>query len=491
MNIILPYLIEVLLCSVIMLLNYLLFLRNKEFHAYNRFYLLAASIISWVIPSLRFEPSVQLEPKQISKIRLGEVINDYSFQITNFQNSTSSSWSWQLFFISVAALISALLLLHLLYTLLRIILVIKNSHIQHLKGCRLIMTKEGGAPFSFFGYIFWNPSVDIASDYGRKMLNHELVHIKEKHSIDKLFSELMIVIGWWNPFFWFIKKELYLVHEFIADSKSINKFDTTSLAEILLLAAYPKQYGKIANPFFFSPIKRRITMISNLSKPRFSLTRKLFLIPIVSILVLLFSFRSAKNEISASPIQLRKVYTVVLDAGHGGIDQGASALSGEKEKDLSLSIVKKIAALNNNPNIKLVFTRESDEFISVKQRTQLAKDVEADLFVSIHMNGGTSNNRGLQIFIPNDENNKFYNNSRLLASSIKQNMEILYQQSEMSIIKTKQSRSWILDNAPCPSALIHPGFITNSADLEKIKKTEDEIAGKISEGINIYLTSLE
>lgn len=491
MNVILPYLIEVLLCSGLLLLYYLLFLRNKEFHAYNRFYLLSASIISWLIPALKIQTSIQLQTKKISSIQLGEVITDYSFEITNLQNSANDYWSWQQFCIALASLVSTLLLLHILYTLLRLILVIKNSNIQHLEDCKLIMTKEGGAPFSFFGYIFWNPIVDLASEYGKKMLNHELVHIKAKHSIDKLFSELMIVVGWWNPFFWFIKKELYLVHEFIADSKSINKFDTTTLAELLLLAAYPKQYGKIANPFFFSPIKRRITMISNLSKPRFSLTRKLFLLPIVSILFLLFSFRSVKNEISTSPIQLNKVYTVVLDAGHGGNDQGALALSGEKEKDLSLSIVKKMEALNNNPNIKLVFTRGSDEFISVKQRTQLAEDVKADLFVSIHMNGGTVNNRGLQIFIPNEKNNKFYNNSRLLASSIKQNMEILYQQGEMSIIKTRQSRSWILDNAPCPSALIHPGLITNSADLEKIQKSEDEIAGKILEGITIYLNSLE
>ena len=48
-----------------------------------------------------------------------------------------------------------------------------------------------------------------------------MVHIEEKHSVDKLLIELQLLIGWFNPIVWLIRNELYLIHEFIADQKSI------------------------------------------------------------------------------------------------------------------------------------------------------------------------------------------------------------------------------------------------------------------------------
>jgi len=136
----------------------------------------------------------------------------------------------------------------------------------------------------------------LQSETGKKMLQHEITHIKEKHSIDKIFMQMVLIVGWYNPFFWFAKSEMNLIHEFIADQKSVKDGDAGSLAEMLLAAAYPQQQYLFANSFFFSPIKRRLLMIANNKNPRFSYVRRLIVLPLLAIVVLLFAFR--KNEIT-------------------------------------------------------------------------------------------------------------------------------------------------------------------------------------------------
>ena len=76
----------------------------------------------------------------------------------------------------------------------------------------------------------------------------------------------------------------------------------------------------------------------------------------------------------------------MIDAGHGGNDNGAISANGLKEKDITLSIAKKIAALNANEHIKILLSRDNDETISVKDRVAFAENNKADFFISIHVN---------------------------------------------------------------------------------------------------------
>src|SRR4029079_10145815 len=122
------------------------------------------------------------------------------------------------------------------------------------------------------------------------ILQHELTHVKEKHSWDKLFIQLNIVLGWFNPGFWLIKKELGMIHEFIADNKAILNSDAADFASMILVAAFPPQLNLI-NPFYYSPIKRTITMLMKNKNPRFSYLRKLFVLPLLTMVILLFAFR--------------------------------------------------------------------------------------------------------------------------------------------------------------------------------------------------------
>ena len=95
----------------------------------------------------------------------------------------------------------------------------------------------------------------------------------------------------------------------------------------------------------------------------------------------------------------RDRFVVVLDAGHGGKDPGNN-WNGYSEKDISLKIALKVGAeLEKLPDVKVIYTRKSDVFVTLAGRAQIANKAEADLFISIHMNGHKSQAQGTETFV--------------------------------------------------------------------------------------------
>ena len=109
-----------------------------------------------------------------------------------------------------------------------------------------------------------------------------------------------------------------------------------------------------------------------------AITALLFLLPLPLL-------SQAKQEL--------KLKTVVLDAGHGGNDSGAVSRDGKtKEKDLTLAISKRVGALikESYPDVKIVYTRPDDKFVTLQDRADIANRNQANLFISIHINSFTS-----------------------------------------------------------------------------------------------------
>jgi len=96
----------------------------------------------------------------------------------------------------------------------------------------------------------------------------------------------------------------------------------------------------------------------------------------------------------------RGTYIVVIDPGHGGEDPGAIGKSGVKEKTIALEIAKKLRdSINQEGNVKAFLTRENDYFIPLRRRWKIAKEYNADLFISIHVNAGfNQNKRGAEVY---------------------------------------------------------------------------------------------
>jgi TonB-dependent SusC/RagA subfamily outer membrane receptor len=487
------YLLQVLVCSAVLMVYYLLVLRNKKFHQYNRFYLLGVALVSWIVPLIKI--FWQQERSGVRQVDLLNVVAVNNSEIEAMVTSQQHSLDWVSLLPHLYVGVSVFLAVAMLISLYRIYKIYTTHECSNLQQFYLVMTRVKGTPFSFFSYIFWNAEIDIQTPAGKQILQHELTHVTQYHTIDKIVIQLNLIAGWFNPFFWLLKKELDMIHEFIADKKSVEHGDAASFAQMLLTTAYPGQQFPLTNPFFFSPIKRRLKMLTNTKNPTFNYLRRLVVLPLLAVVVLLFAFRVKENNNAVAP--LSKTYTVVLNPGHGGIDKGAIASDGTTESQLSLEIVRQMQALNKNEKIKLVLTRNTDVFQSVVAVSEFANAQSPDLFVSIHLNNaeGTSANKtkyeGAEIYMAAKDKAVDYDANYKLAN----NLAATFQEigTPFNGVKTRNKGIWVLQAVQCPSALIEAGYLSNYKELAKIKDADyqKKLAASILRGIENYLIDQE
>jgi N-acetylmuramoyl-L-alanine amidase len=528
------YFLQVVLCSAIMLSYYWVVLRNKRFHQYNRFYLLCVAILSWIIPLIKIQWNNSFGDNE-QVIRFLTVVADNNTELESVVKSTGFHWSTEgmvsLLYFTVAAFLSLTMIL----ALIRIYQLLKKNPCKQIEDVFLIITQAKGTPFSFFRYIFWNDEIDIRSASGKQILQHELTHVQQCHSVDKILIQLVLIVGWFNPFFWLLKKEMDMIHEFIADKRSVRDGDTAALAQMLLTAVYPQQQFKLTHPFFFSPIKRRLQMLTNNKNPRFSYLRRLVVLPLLAVLIVLFAFRTKQSRIDRpisvasvvenvvddfrshvvgdpkqvfsaipnKPIALNKTYTIVINPGHGGEDVGARAYDGTKESDLSLAFAKKIKELNSNPNIRVVLTREKDVFNTVVEVADIAKKSNPDLFISIHANSAApainSKNKtktenpakGAELYLTSREKSNDYENSYQLANFMGNMISSVA--NPFLGIKSRPNGIYVLQTMECPSVLVETGFVSNREELRLLKDEsyQSKMALSILKGVEQYLAAKE
>lgn len=326
------YLLQVLVCSAVLMVYYLLVLRNKKFHQYNRFYLLGVAVVSWIVPLIKIVWEQQ--HAGVRQVELLNVVAAGNSEIEALVASKQESLDWISLLPNLYVGVSLFLATAMLIALLRIYKMYKSYECNNLQQFYLVMTREKGTPFSFFNYIFWNAEIDIQTPAGKQILQHELTHVKQYHSIDKIGVQLILIVGWFNPFFWLLKKELDMIHEFIADKKSVEHGDAASFAQMLLTTAYPGQQFPLTNPFFFSPIKRRLKMLTNVKNPSFSYARRIVVLPLLSIVVLLFAFRAKEEKMIAPVSMMDTTKKVMIVQGYKISPEDTLIASKEKNKSV-------------------------------------------------------------------------------------------------------------------------------------------------------------
>ncbi len=185
----------------------------------------------------------------------------------------------------------------------------------------------------------------------------------------------------------------------------------------------------------------------------------------------------ASNSASANSSQ-KETPTVILDAGHGGVDSGASA-NGAEEKHINLSVVKKIGAFLEAGGVQVIYTRTEDEMLTSDRantrktgdllgRAEVAKNHPDAIFLSIHMNTLPSEKySGLQVFY--SEQNSL---NKALARQIQSDVCALLQKTNTRKEKDAGGKIFLLDRLECPAVLIECGFLTNRAECEKLQSNE-------------------
>lgn len=296
MDAITAYVAKSILASGLLFGYYCLALRNKKFNFYNRFYLLASIVLSLVLPLLKF---TLLTVPATPNTAAGQV-----FILIGTPNKARVpvhfSPVWLAY--AAAALISFALCIMLALKIAWIYR-IKNRHDGiRVQGINLIEVTVKQAPFSFLDNLFWKRGISLQQPEGEKIFRHELAHIQQRHTYDKLFAQAVTCIFWMNPFYWLIKKELGMIHEFIADAASIEDGDVEAFARMLLQSHNGGRYLGPEHQFFQSPIKRRLIMLTTSTKTPYSYARRVLALPVVAVTVALFSV-TVSNAQTGSPKQ--------------------------------------------------------------------------------------------------------------------------------------------------------------------------------------------
>jgi hypothetical protein len=316
------YLLKSLILSGIFFGYYTLFLKNTIYHAYNRFYLLASMALSLAIPFFKLSMFSVTEEQAAGAKQL-------LIYLTQLPASPVQEEyiNWE---IIVIAVISSLFVFYLIYSVVRIFrLKAMNSKTQ-MGEFTFIETDLDEAPFSFFSNLFWKKSISIEDECGRKILQHELSHIREKHSWDRLFSQVICSVFWMNPFNWIIQKELQNIHEFVADRDAVGTGEVDAFAKMLLQTYYGNHFLNPSHSFYYSSIKRRIIMLTTSNVPKYAYLRKVAVLPMLAFILALFSIQLSAQEAKENKAEAQS--TAAKQQKQAKIDQKQAEIDVEKAK---------------------------------------------------------------------------------------------------------------------------------------------------------------
>lgn len=316
------YLLKSMILSGIFFGYYTLFLKNTIYHAYNRFYLLASMALSLAIPFFKLSMFSVTEEQAAGARQL-------LIYLTQLPASPvqEAYIDWE---IIVIAVISCLFVCYLVYSVVRIFrLKAMNSKTQ-MGEFTFIETDLDEAPFSFFSNLFWKKSISIEDECGRKILQHELSHIREKHSWDRLFSQLICSVFWMNPINWIIQKELQNIHEFIADRDAVGTGEVDAFAKMLLQTYYGNHFLNPSHSFYYSSIKRRIIMLTTSNVSKYAYLRKVAVLPMLAFILALFSIQLSAQEAKENKAEAQS--TAAKDQRQAKIDQKQAEIDVEQAK---------------------------------------------------------------------------------------------------------------------------------------------------------------
>ncbi|MCH2227869.1 MAG: N-acetylmuramoyl-L-alanine amidase [Candidatus Caenarcaniphilales bacterium] len=185
-------------------------------------------------------------------------------------------------------------------------------------------------------------------------------------------------------------------------------------------------------------------------------------------------------DLSGIPAHKNLQKKVVIDAGHGGYDPGAS-YGGHDEKDITLAISRKVKAILEAKGVKAYLTRSEDRFISLAERVEISKSISPNLFVSVHVNAIATNPAmdGLQTY--------YYSSNGYKVAKV-MHKELL-DQVKMPNRNIRKAAFWVCKYTKAPSVLLELGFMTNKKERKKIvtEDYQDKLAKAIASGIIKYI----
>ena len=253
---------------------YLAFLRNERYFRLNRIFLFSGIIASITFPFYTWYYTVLIPSEYTSS---SPILDLPAHSIA--QPSHETHLFWWLYTLGIG-----LLVVRLIWQTINIIRKLYKAEYEVKGTVKIVRTNDYVASFSFFSYIFVNPSMsDIETN---EIVNHESEHIKQKHWFDLLLAEFLCILQWFNPIVWIYAHLIRQNHEYLADERALQYSSNPAHYQAALLnQLIGAPVIRLANSFNYSLDKKRFKMMKKIVHSPF---RKLKLLLILPLLALVF-----------------------------------------------------------------------------------------------------------------------------------------------------------------------------------------------------------
>jgi hypothetical protein len=273
-------------------LFYQLVLRKLTFYNWNRYYLLGYSLLSFFVAFIDISPAMK-EKKwdRAGFVQWVPVINSHEIPATG-ENDPG--------FFTIPNILGVLLIMGMVVMSGRLVIQLvsfkrlaRKAQIVSQEGMKFYQVNDSIIPFSFGNSIFLNRHLHSEQEL-QEIIRHEFVHVKQKHTIDIIWCEILCLLSWYNPFAWVLKASIRQNLEFVADNKVLENGVCKKEYQYMLLKVIGNNQFSIAQKFNFSSLKKRIAMMNTLKSTRLNLVRFLFIFPLIA--AMLLAFRSVQRE---------------------------------------------------------------------------------------------------------------------------------------------------------------------------------------------------
>ena len=307
MNSYINYLLEANLCLLIFGLFYYLVLRNDTNFKFSRYYLLGSAMLTLVIPLLHFSNPFKGENalplvNDLQAITLPELVIQLGNDVAG-SGGEAGSWSLPLVISLVylgVMLVMLTLFIYQVYQIISFRRLKKDAIVRHAE--HVVIPTDGQLPtFAFFNMIFFDNTAPLSEQEKEKIMEHEAVHVSQRHTLDLMVLELVKILFWINPVAWWMHKSIRNVHEYLADQSILKNADREGYSSLLAKMALRQMSLSVGHHFNKSLTLKRIKMIKS-PKTKFKNWKWASMIIVVTLVVTVFSCNDV-NEIAETASQ--------------------------------------------------------------------------------------------------------------------------------------------------------------------------------------------
>ncbi|MES2328233.1 MAG: M56 family metallopeptidase [Bacteroidota bacterium] len=417
MQLLFAYLLKLAICLALGYLFYFLLLRRMTWYTWNRYFLLFFPLVAMAIPLLPLNL-----PRDTQTLSAVFFITDALPSVDSIVAATKPQQgiNWNVNQLALLIIFSGMLFFLIRFAIRFWSLrktsaaakLVDNGDIKlyHLEGC--------AAPFSFYNSIYIDTNNYDQTELA-KIIEHELVHVTQKHTFDIMVSEILCIVQWFNPFVWLMKHAIKQNLEFIADDSVLQKGVSRKGYQYLLLKVSGAQPYSLANNLLFPSLKKRIQMMNRTKTRKIHLLKFMCIIPLACLLLLVFSGRSGRpplrnsttDAFSLSSLSFfindaRVAQIVQKDQSNSLLKEGGPlslALISEEKTRLKTLLEKNGYDTSGGRVIRFVMdTSATSQSFSVKVVIEMEKSTLKQIPAeAAYMDPGiTAQNRIVEVYIP-------------------------------------------------------------------------------------------